>query len=166
MAKKKNIQQQSLKNTSIKKESKVAAVNIQISHQTNKYEEKVFINTKRPVWNYSLFTEEDIRNFKNGTHYSLYNFLGNKQIEVLNKQGTYFAVWAPNASYVSVVGNFNNWDTAAHLLIARLDGSGIWEGFIPTFKEGEAYKYHIVGYKAKRKLDKGDPFANLLGKKT
>jgi hypothetical protein len=68
MAKKKNIQQQSLKNTSIKKESKVAAVNIQISHQTNKYEEKVFINTKRPVWNYSLFSDEDIRPIFNKVH--------------------------------------------------------------------------------------------------
>ncbi|MCZ2222331.1 MAG: 1,4-alpha-glucan branching protein GlgB [Chitinophagales bacterium] len=129
-----------------------------------KYEEQFFVNTNRPVWNYSLFTEEDIKNFKNGTHYSLYKLFGNKQIEVLNKQGTYFAVWAPNASYVSVIGEFNDWDTAAHLLLARTDGSGIWEGFIPNILCGESYKYHIIGYKG-LKLDKGDPFANYWEKR-
>ncbi|MBX2930347.1 MAG: 1,4-alpha-glucan branching protein GlgB [Chitinophagaceae bacterium] len=132
--------------------------------QEKKYEEQFFINAKRPVWNYSLFTEEDIINFKNGTHYSLYKLFGNKQIEVLNKQGTYFAVWAPNASYVSVMGNFNEWDTAAHLLYARKDESGIWEGFIPNILAGESYKYHIIGYKG-LKLDKGDPYAHYWEKR-
>src|SRR5690349_17967341 len=68
-----------------------------------KYEEIHFIHADRPVWNYSLFTDEDIRNFQQGTHYSIYNFLGNKQLEVLETPGTYFAVWAPNATYVSVI---------------------------------------------------------------
>jgi 1,4-alpha-glucan branching enzyme len=72
----------------------------------------------------------------------------------------YFCVWAPNASSVSVVGNFNDWTNHTHELYPRWDNSGIWEGFIPHFKLGEVYKYHIVGYR-KREIDKGDPFANF-----
>src|SRR4029078_13324542 len=73
-------------------------------------------------------------------------------------------VWAPNASAVSVKGHFNDWKNNEYELLHRWDKSGIWEGFIPGFKQGEAYKYHIVGY-AKRKLDKGDPFANFWEKR-
>ncbi|HNE93652.1 MAG TPA: 1,4-alpha-glucan branching protein GlgB, partial [Chitinophagaceae bacterium] len=129
-----------------------------------KYEDKYFIDTTKSVWNYSLFTATDIKNFKNGTHYSLYKLLGNKQIEVNNLKGTYFAVWAPNATYVSVIGNFNNWKVKSHPLNVRGDSSGIWEGFIPSILRGEAYKYHIVGYKG-IKLDKGDPFAHFWEKR-
>ena len=71
-----------------------------------KYEEIHFVDSTRPVWNYSLFTDEDISNFQNGTHYSLYNIFGSHAIEVLNTAGYYFAVWAPNATYISVTGNF------------------------------------------------------------
>ena len=124
-----------------------------------KYEEVHFVDTKLAVWNYSLFTDEDVRNFQNGTHYSLYTLFGNKQIEVSGKKGTYFAVWAPNATAVYVKGNFNNWNNETHLLKVRQDSSGIWEGFIPGIHQGEVYKYHIHGYKGV-KLDKGDPFAN------
>jgi 1,4-alpha-glucan branching enzyme len=125
----------------------------------SKFEEDNFIDTSAPVWNYSLFSDQDIRNFQNGTHYSLYEFFGNKQIEVGGVKGTYFAVWAPNATAVLVVGNFNHWDNKAHPLKVRLDQSGIWEGFIPAIKQGEVYKYHIHGYDGV-KLDKGDPFAH------
>jgi 1,4-alpha-glucan branching enzyme len=124
-----------------------------------KYEDVHFVDAEQPVWNYSLFTEEDIQNFQNGTHYSLYTLFGNKQIEVLGKQGTYFSVWAPNATAVFVVGNFNDWDNTKHPLNVRLDSSGIWEGFIPGIHAGEVYKYHIHGYKG-AKLDKGDPFSH------
>ena len=129
-----------------------------------KYEDIHFVETKQPVWNYSLFTDEDIQNFQNGTHYNLYKLFGNKQIEVLNTWGTYFAVWAPNATQVSVTGHFNKWNKTAHKLKVRLDNSGIWEGFIPNVHAGEAYKYHIHGYK-KSKLDKGDPFAHYWEKR-
>ena len=125
----------------------------------SKYEEVHFIDTNQPVWNYSLFSAVDIENFKNGTHYSLYEFFGNKQIEVTNKKGTYFSVWAPNATAVFVVGNFNDWDNQAHPLKVRLDHSGIWEGFIPHIAHGEVYKYHIHGFNDVR-LDKADPFAH------
>lgn len=110
-----------------------------------KYEDIHFVDTNQPVWNYSLFNEEIIRNFQNGTNYSLYDYFGNKQIEVSGTWGTYFAVWAPNATYISVTGYFNNWDKASHPLKVRLDNSGIWEGFIPGVHAGEAYKYHIHG---------------------
>lgn len=129
-----------------------------------KYEEIHFVDSTKPVWNYSLFTEEDISNFQHGTHYSVYNKLGNKQLEVLNNKGTYFAVWAPNATYISVIGYFNNWDKNAHPLFVRLDKSGIWEGFIPNVAQGEAYKYHIHGFNGAR-LDKGDPYAHYWEKR-
>ena len=124
-----------------------------------KYEEVHFVDTQQKVWNYSLFTDEDVRNFQNGTHYSLYQLFGNKQLEVAGVLGTYFAVWAPNATAVFVKGNFNDWNNDTHPLKVRQDSSGIWEGFIPAILQGEVYKYHLHGYQGV-KLDKGDPFAN------
>ena len=131
---------------------------------TNKYEDIHFVDSTKPVWNYSIFSEDDIHNFQAGTHYSLYKVFGNKQLEVLNRRGTYFAVWAPNATQVSVIGNFNNWNNEAHKLFVKLDSSGIWEGFIPGVLAGESYKYHIHGFQGVR-LDKGDPFAHLWEKR-
>ncbi len=125
----------------------------------SKYEELHFVDTTQAVWNYSLFSDQDVTNFQNGTHYSLYKFFGNKQIEVLGTSGSYFSVWAPNATSVFVIGNFNDWDNTKHLLKVRQDSSGIWEGFIPNVNQGEVYKYHIQGYKGAI-LDKGDPYAN------
>ena len=129
-----------------------------------RYEEVHFVDTHQPVWNYSLFTAEDIANFQKGTHYRLYELFGNKQLTVNQIAGTYFAVWAPNATYVSVIGYFNAWDTLTHPLKVRLDHSGIWEGFIPGILQGEAYKYHIHGFQGVQ-LDKGDPFANYWEKR-
>jgi len=125
-----------------------------------KYEDVHFVDSTKSVWNYSLFTEEDIRNFQQGTHYSLYKLFGNKQIEVLGRKGTYFAVWAPNATKIFVKGNFNDWQNHTHQLFVRLDHSGIWEGFIPDIGKGELYKYHIHGFQGLQ-LDKGDPFAHF-----
>ena len=103
--------------------------------QVKKYEDLHFVDSTRPVWNYSLLTEEDIRNFQHGTQYGLYNIFGAHEIEVLGKRGFYFAVWAPNATWVSVIGNFNDWNTQSHPLFVRLDNSGIWEGFIPRMAQ-------------------------------
>ena len=58
--------------------------------------------------------------------------------------GVHFAVWAPNAKKVSVIGNFNNWQRNSHPLKLRPDSSGIWEGFIPGLAKGEIYKYFIT----------------------
>ncbi len=125
----------------------------------SKYEAIHFVDTAQAVWNYSLFTDEDIHAFQHGTHSTLYQLFGNKQIEVLGVNGTYFSVWAPNATAVFVKGNFNDWNNEAHPLKVRLESSGIWEGFIPNIGQGEVYKYHIHGFKG-LKLDKGDPYAH------
>ena len=124
------------------------------------YEDIHFVDTTKPVWNYSLFTDEDIINYSKGTHYTLYNKFGSHSISVLNTNGYYFAVWAPNATAVSVIGHFNNWDKKAHPLFVRLDKSGIWEGFIPNIPQGADYKYHIIGFQGVA-LDKGDPYGNF-----
>ncbi|NBO49123.1 MAG: 1,4-alpha-glucan branching protein GlgB [Chitinophagia bacterium] len=134
------------------------------SDKEKSYEEIHFIDTVKPVWNYSLFTEETITNFQNGTLYNGYDYFGNKQLTVLGKSGTYFAVWAPNATQVSIVGNFNDWKDGEHSLFVRLDRSGIWEGFIPGCNKGEVYKYSIHGFQGKL-IQKGDPYAHYWEKK-
>lgn len=121
------------------------------------YELVHFVDTTRPVWNYSLFTDEVIRNFQQGTCYDAYLYFGNHQRTVLDRPGTYFAVWAPNATAVSVIGDFNRWEESAHPLFVRLDHSGIWEGFIPDVGRGMVYKYRIVGHGG-MPIDKGDPY--------
>ena len=125
-----------------------------------RYEDTHFVDSTKSVWNYSLFNEEVINNFQQGTLYNAYQFFGNKQIDVLGTPGTYFAVWAPNATLVTVMGNFNNWNPDQHPLFVRLDKSGIWEGFIPHVNRGEVYKYHITGFKGV-KIDKGDPYGHF-----
>jgi 1,4-alpha-glucan branching enzyme len=125
-----------------------------------RYEYKNFVDTAKPVWNYSILYDDDIETFQRGTHYSLYKKFGSKRITVLDREGYYFCVWAPNATKVSVIGNFNNWNADSHQLQPRWDNSGIWEGFIPDINKGELYKYNITGYKGIR-TEKGDPFANF-----
>ena len=127
---------------------------------TDRYEDTHFVDSTKAVWNYSLLNDEVIHNFQQGTLYNAYQFFGNKQIDVLGTPGTYFAVWAPNATQLTVMGNFNNWDPDKHPLFVRLDNSGIWEGFIPHVNRGEVYKYHITGFKG-AKIDKGDPFGHF-----
>ncbi len=119
---------------------------------------------QKTVWEYSIFSEADVRNFQAGTHYQLYNFFGNKQFEVNGVVGTYFAVWAPSATAVFVTGNFNGWDQLSHPLHVRPDASGIWEGFIPGVGAGEMYKYYIHGFEGVR-LNKSDPFAHYAQKR-
>ena len=119
---------------------------------------------QKTVWEYSIFSAADVRNFQAGTHYQLYHFFGNKQFEVNGVAGTYFAVWAPSATAVFVTGNFNGWDQLSHPLYVRPDASGIWEGFIPGVGAGEIYKYHIHGFEGVR-LNKADPFAHYAEKR-
>src|SRR5438105_9256839 len=129
-----------------------------------RYEETNFVDTSKPVWNYSLLTDEDIRHFQQGTHYRLYKKFGSHSIKVNDEWGMYFAVWAPHANSVSVKGNFNHWKNKEYELFPRWDKSGVWEGFIPGFKLGEVYKYHIIGANGVE-ADKGDPFANFWERK-
>ncbi len=105
------------------------------------------------------FTEEDIYLFKEGNQFRLFDKLGSRRLTVGHQEGIYFAVWAPNARRVSVVGNFNGWNKNAHSLAVRWDGSGIWEGFIPGMQTGELYKYHIVSNYGDYEVSKGDPFS-------
>jgi 1,4-alpha-glucan branching enzyme len=107
---------------------------------------------------YSRFSEFDVSLFQSGKHYKLYEKFGSHVIEHKGVVGTYFAVWAPNAQYVSVTGNFNYWDRGTHKLNARWDSSGIWEGFIPHIGVGEVYKYFIKSSSGEE-LEKSDPFA-------
>ncbi len=107
---------------------------------------------------YSRFTDFDISLFKSGKHYKLYEKFGSHVIQFNDVIGTYFAVWAPNAQYVAVVGNFNGWNRGSHPLYVRWDGSGIWEGFIPHVGNGETYKYYINSSTGED-LEKADPFA-------
>jgi 1,4-alpha-glucan branching enzyme len=173
---KETTKKQTVKKAAPKKAVKKAAPNKtatkKLTTKTNKmnntedvpYEQKNFVDTTAAVWNYSLLTDEDISNFQNGTHYSLYKKFGSHSIKVNDVWGMYFAVWAPNATAISVKGNFNDWKNHEYELYARWDKSGVWEGFIPNFGLGEVYKYHITGYKGAT-VDKGDPFANFWEKR-
>ena len=135
-----------------------------MSMQKSTYEQDNFIDTSRNVWNYSILTEEDIRNFQAGTNYRIYQKMGSHSIQVMERWGMYFAVWAPNAAQVSVKGNFNDWQNNEYALYPRWDKSGIWEGFIPDFHLGEVYKYHIISSDGLA-VDKGDPLANFWEKR-
>jgi 1,4-alpha-glucan branching enzyme len=106
----------------------------------------------------SRLTDDDLYLFNEGSHFRLYDKLGSHLMTVDGTSGTYFAVWAPNADYVAVVGDFNGWDRAAHPL--RVKGaSGIWEAFVPEAGKGDAYKYHIASRHQGHTVDKADPFA-------
>ncbi len=104
-------------------------------------------------------TDQDIYLFKEGNHFRLYEKLGAHLTQVNGKKGVLFAVWAPNAKSVSVVGNFNGWHREKHPLQPRWDSSGIWETFVPDIGKGEIYKYFIVSNCAYYQVEKQDPFA-------
>jgi 1,4-alpha-glucan branching enzyme len=108
---------------------------------------------------YSLFTDFDIDLFKAGKHFRLYEKLGAHLLEVNGVKGVYFAVWAPSARSVSVVGDFNYWIQGDHELQVRWDSSGIWEGFIPGLEKGSIYKYKIQSNTNGTITEKADPFA-------
>lgn len=107
---------------------------------------------------FSLLTDFDIHLFKSGKHYRLYEKLGSHLVTANGKKGVYFAVWAPNAKAVSVIGNFNSWSDTEHKLNPRWDESGIWEAFFPDLSKGEVYKYAIHSNTGDY-LEKADPFA-------
>ncbi|RZS93843.1 1,4-alpha-glucan branching protein GlgB [Aquimarina brevivitae] len=108
---------------------------------------------------HSLFTDFDINLFKAGKHYRLYEKMGSHIITHNGVQGTYFAVWAPSAKSVSVIGDFNYWDDKQHQLHVRWDKSGIWEGFIPHVGKGNLYKYKIYSHHRNVITEKADPYA-------
>ena len=111
------------------------------------------------VKTYSLFTEFDIDLFKSGKHYRLYEKFGSHEMTLNKVKGTYFAVWAPSAKTISVIGDFNFWIEGEHQLNVRWDESGIWEGFIPNVGNGAIYKYKIQSHHNDVKTEKADPYA-------
>jgi len=110
---------------------------------------------------HSLFTDFDISLFKAGKHYNLFDLLGAHPMTLNGVQGTYFAVWAPSAKKVSVIGDFNYWLESDHALNVRWDGSGIWEGFLPGVGHGNLYKYKIHSHHNGEVSEKADPFARF-----
>ena len=108
---------------------------------------------------HSLFSDFDIDLFKSGKHYRLYEKLGSHVMKLNGVKGTYFAVWAPSAKRVSVVGDFNYWTEGEHVLNVRWDSSGIWEGFIPGVQQGDKYKYKILSNHNDITTEKADPYA-------
>ena len=107
----------------------------------------------------SLFSEMDIYLFKEGTHATLYEKFGAHFFLRENEEGTYFALWAPNAISVSVRGDFNDYNQNTHHLQKKEDDSGIWEGFITDVGEGMTYKYHVESTEENLNQDKSDPYA-------
>ena len=111
----------------------------------------------KDAYNYApQITRQDTEKFNAGIHYLIYEKLGAHPMKIEGMEGTYFAVWAPNALRVSVAGDFNGWDGRVHQM-RRLWDSGIFELFIPDVKEGDCYKFEI---KAKGGLTfmKADPY--------
>ena len=104
------------------------------------------------------FTELDQYLFGQGTHYDIYRKLGAHPTIQRRKKGVYFAVWAPNARSVSVVGEFNNWNTQANPM-KKVGPIGVYETFIPGAKVGDLYKFYIIGYHGEE-LYKADPYGN------
>ncbi len=114
------------------------------------------------IYGKSLFTEHDVYLFKEGSHFRVYEKLGAHPGVVDGIQGTHFAVWAPNANSVFVIGDFNHWNTAEHELKMRWDNSGIWEGFIPLDLRGKMYKFKInTNYKG-YSVEKSDPYGFFM----
>jgi 1,4-alpha-glucan branching enzyme len=103
-------------------------------------------------------TEEDVHLFKEGTHYRAYDKLGAHLDTVDGVAGARFAVWAPEAERVTVIGDWNDWDKTADRMRLH-EGSGIWELFVPGAEKGMRYKYHVVSRYRGYRADKADPFA-------
>ena len=104
-----------------------------------------------------FITREDCYWFGEGTHYEIYKKLGAHPIKYRGEAGYYFAVWAPHAEAISIVGDFNGWDIAAHPC-SEIFQRGIWECFIPGLRSGELYKF-VIRTKNGDILYKADPYA-------
>ncbi len=104
----------------------------------------------------TLLSAEDLHLFNEGRHFRLHHHLGCHPMIAEGVAGCYFAVWAPNAERVAVVGDFNDWDGTANALFAR-DNSGVWEGFVPHASKGQTYKYRIRSRLGGSDIDKADP---------
>ncbi len=106
----------------------------------------------------TLITPFDLHLFNEGKHVRLFEKFGAHPIEMDGRRGTYFALWAPNAERVSVVGDFNDWNPDVHPMNPR-ESSGVWEAFIPELGRGTVYKYHIRSSYHMYQVNKADPYA-------
>jgi 1,4-alpha-glucan branching enzyme len=104
----------------------------------------------------SVLSEFDLYLLVEGTHYRAYEKLGAHLTERDGRRGVHFAVWAPNAKLVSVIGTFNDWNPQANSM--RPSSAGVWEGFVPDIGQGASYKYHIESRQSDYKVDKADPY--------
>ena len=116
-------------------------------------QERVFYDAY--AFNSPKLTEFDLHLFNEGNHHRIYEKLGAHFTEVKGVKGVYFAVWAPNARNVSLLGDFNSWDGRKHQM--RKGSTGVWELFIPELKVGEHYKYEIKN-SAGHIYEKSDPY--------
>ncbi|HTM58701.1 MAG TPA: 1,4-alpha-glucan branching protein GlgB [Candidatus Udaeobacter sp.] len=105
-----------------------------------------------------FISEFDLHLLGEGTHLRSWERLGAHLIERDGESGAHFAVWAPNAREVALVGDFNGWREGAHPLAPTAD-SGIWQGFVPGLEQGALYKYSILSHAGGERLEKADPFA-------
>ncbi len=108
----------------------------------------------------SELSGDDLFLFNEGSHFQLYNQLGARILADGPTPGVHFAVWAPNARRVSVIGDFNGWNRVAHDL-RPMESSGIWEGFIPGIGQGALYKYFIESSHNGYQAEKTDPFSHF-----
>ncbi|HSF40900.1 MAG TPA: 1,4-alpha-glucan branching protein GlgB [Thermoanaerobaculia bacterium] len=106
----------------------------------------------------SPITEQDLYLFNEGTHYRLYEKLGAHAGANGGEEGVWFAVWAPDAESVSVIGDWNDWDKRANPMSVR-GTSGVWETFVPGATPGVRYKFHVISRYRGYRADKADPFA-------
>jgi len=114
---------------------------------------------KHPVLpDVTLLTDQDLYLFNEGTHVRLYEKLGAHPMTVDEAEGTYLALWAPDAEQICVIGDFNGWSKTGHSLRPR-GHSGIWESFVPGLKKGAIYKYRVVSRYHGYQVDKADPLA-------
>jgi 1,4-alpha-glucan branching enzyme len=120
--------------------------------------EKLYLPATLVLQGETLLTEEDLYLFNEGNHFRLYQKLGAHPCTRDGVAGTHFAVWAPAAEQVSVIGDFNGWTKGRNRLQQR-GQSGIWSGFLPGIRASTAYKYHIVSCYHGYQVDKTDPFA-------
>ena len=106
----------------------------------------------------TFLTEFDLHLLAEGSHYRTYEKLGAHLAEYDGQSGVRFAVWAPNAREVSVIGDFNGWDCGRHPMTLRRE-AGVWEGFVPGARPGALYKYGVTSRDRRYRVDKADPYA-------
>jgi 1,4-alpha-glucan branching enzyme len=117
------------------------------------------MSTTQPVqYQHSILSNDDLHLFNEGNHFHLFDKLGSRPMNREGVDGAYFAVWAPNADAVYVMGDFNGWNKSSHALAPR-GSSGIWDGFIPQAGKGSHYKYYIHSRHMGYRVEKSDPYS-------